>query len=128
MSKYEPKEAIWHFRETFKTEENAENCVLGKELISNFLPIIEEHIASSTEAHEKASWKNLKFHAKYTYMVLDIMSKLAKGIKATEKIEEFRDFINKNEWELRQYFDIALIKEAVLWRLDRFNTSLENKK
>lgn len=128
LSKYEPKEEIWHFRESFQSEENASNCELGKKLISDFLPIIKEHILSVKDALEKDSWQNLKFHAEYTYMVLDIMSSLAKGIKATEKIEEFRDFINKKEWEFRQYFDIALIKEAVLWRLGKFNSSIENKK
>ena len=128
MSNYEPKEFIWYFKESFRSEENAENCALGMKLISEFLPVIDSHIASVSEAHEKDSWTNLRFHAQYTYMVFDIMSSLAKGIPAREKLAELIDFINKKEWEVRQYFDIALIKDAVVWRLDRFHTLLEEGK
>lgn len=129
LALYEPKEGIWHFREPFQSEENAKNCELSMKHIKEFMPIIESHISSITEPREKTSWTNLKFHAEYTYMALDAMLSLAKGVPATEKIEKFIDFVNKNEWEMRNYFDVPLLKEAIVrWRLNDFNKKLESKK
>ncbi len=95
-----------------QTKENIELYEKGLELIRDFLPVIDENIAS-TEGVQQLSWKNLRFHAGLSDLLIKAYLAFAKGERDESHWKNIVDYADKNEWSVRQYFDCWLMEYSL---------------
>lgn len=77
--------------------------------IAEFMPIIDEHIAK-TEGCDNVSWEHLKFHSELSVMLLKAFIEICNGAEPMSVWPPIEDFVNKNEWAHREYFDVFEFK------------------
>lgn len=88
---------------------NIESYEKGIARIKEFMPIIDEHIAK-TEGCDNVSWKYLKFHSALAVMLLNAFIEICKGADPVSLWAPIEDFVSKNEWDTREYFDVFEFK------------------
>lgn len=77
--------------------------------IKEFDGVIEAHLGHGVPC-EAVSWKNLKFHSQLSLMMLELFVEISKGADPLALWEPVEEFLNRNEWEYREYFDVFEFK------------------
>ncbi len=85
----------------------------GLEAARAFSAVIEEHLDSS-DLCEATSWKYLKFHTALSVMMITAFIDISNGVDPMSTWPPIEEFINRNEWETRQYFDVFEFKFTFL--------------
>lgn len=91
---------------------DSQNTVMyekGIDRARKFNLVIEDHLASA-EGCEKVSWKYLKFHTALSVMLMSAFAEMSRGAEPESLWAPIEDFVNRNEWEMRQYFDVFEFK------------------
>lgn len=85
----------------------------GLEAARTFSSVIEEHL-DNPDLCEATSWKYLKFHTALSVMLLEAFIDISNGVEPMSTWPPIEEFINRNEWETRQYFDVFEFKFTYL--------------
>ena len=76
----------------------------GLERVEAFRAVIDKHLADS-EGCEAVSWKYLKFHNQLVNMLLNAFIDISNGAEPVSVWPPIEEYINRNEWDVREYFD-----------------------
>ncbi len=85
----------------------------GLEILHEFKPVIEKHLCTD-EGCEAVSWKYLGFHNGLAEMLLNTFIAISNGIDPMSLWAPIEDYINRNEWDMREYFDVFEFKFTYL--------------
>ncbi len=85
-------------------EANIPSYEKGIARINDFMPVIEAHLGCENEV-EALSWSMLKFHSELSKLLLEAFIKISRGAEPEQVWPPIEDYVNRNEWEYREYFD-----------------------
>ena len=85
-------------------EANIPSYEKGIARINDFMPVIEAHLGCENNV-EALSWSMLKFHSELSKLLLEAFIKISRGAEPEEVWPPIEDYVNRNEWEYREYFD-----------------------
>ncbi len=94
---------------------SAENAALfakGLEETGLFRATVEEYRQKSTGMH-RYSWEHLQFHVELTARLPEAYAAIAAGETGVDRWSPIEEFVSRNEWNERDYFDAFEFKRTV---------------
>lgn len=80
--------------------------------LRGFVQTINEHIDAETDTCVNLSWKYLKFHTDVTTMLIELLKAMAQGEDYAPFWATLEDFVNRHEYDFKQYFDVFEFKRT----------------
>ncbi|MBQ8249236.1 MAG: DUF4838 domain-containing protein [Clostridia bacterium] len=87
-----------------------EKCL---ERLREFKAVIDRHTCGDEDC-EAVSWKYLRFHNKLSTMLMTAFIDISNGIDPASIWQPIEEYINRSEWDMREYFDVFEFKFTYL--------------